>query len=110
MSGSFEKRGKGFEAKWAHDEELRFKVAARRNKLLGLWAAGEMGLSGEDAATYAKSVVSVELQAVGVENVFRKIHADFEAAKLAHSDHAIRRKMEELLAEAADQIMHEHKS
>jgi hypothetical protein len=107
MADAFEDRKKKHEDKWAHDEELRFKIGARRNKLLGLWAAAEMGFSNAAAQEYAKSVVVTDLK--GADAVFRKIRGDFDAAKLAHSDHAIRRKTEELLAEAADQIMHETK-
>jgi len=102
MEDEFERRKKKHEEKWAHDEALRFKAAARRNKLAGLWAASELGLRGADAEGYAKSVVTAEMHAPG--GAFAKIRADFAAAKLAHSDHAIRRKMEELLAPATEQI------
>src|SRR5689334_5083522 len=65
MSGTFEKREKGFEAKWAHDEELRFRVYARRNKLLGLWAAAEMGVTGPAADNYAKEVIAADFERPG---------------------------------------------
>ena len=107
MSGSFEDRRKGYESKWAHDEELRFKIMARRNKLLGLWAAAEMGRA--DAEAYAKDVVRADFAEPGDEDVFRKIRADFDAAKIARSDHFIHGKMEELLAVAAEQVMSEKK-
>jgi hypothetical protein len=107
MGDAFEDRKKKYEDKWAHDEELRFKIGARRNKLLGLWAAAEMGLIGASAEDYAKSVVAADLE--GADAVYRKICGDFDATKLAHSDHVILRKMEEFLAAAADQIMHETK-
>lgn len=107
MDDAFEDRKKKHEDKWAHDEELRFRIGARRNKLLGLWAAAEMGLTGAAAEDYAKSVVVADLK--GADAVFRKIRGDFDAAKLAHSDHIIRRQMADLLAFAADQIMHEPK-
>lgn len=107
MSGSFEDRGKAFESRWAHDEELRFKVMARRNKLLGLWAAGEMGLKDAEAEAYGKAVVQADFEEAGDEDVFRKVRGGFDEAKLAHSDHLIRRKMEELLAVAANQVMTE---
>jgi hypothetical protein len=110
MSGSFEKREKGFEAKWAHDEELRFKVYARRNKLLGLWAAAEMGVTGAAADSYAKEVIAADFERAGDEDVFEKVRRDFTARRLALSDHAIRRKMEELLEMAKHQIEHELKS
>jgi hypothetical protein len=103
MSGSFEKRGKGFEAKWAHDEELQFKVYARRNKLLGLWAAAEMGVTGGGADAYAKEVVAADFERPGEEDVFEKVRRDFDAKGVAISDHMIRRQMEELLEVAKQQ-------
>lgn len=109
MTDSFKKREKGFESKWAHDEELRFKVMARRNKLLGLWAAGEMGLTGAAADAYAREVVQADFEEAGDEDVFRKIRKDFDAKGIKHSDHIIRRKMEELLTVAADQVQSESK-
>jgi hypothetical protein len=109
MNDAFEERKKKYEEKWAHDEAMRFKVVARRNKLLGQWAAGELGLQGAKAEEYANAVVAAEFHKAGVDNVFHKIRSDFEAAKLAHSEQAIRRKMEQLLAAAGDQIMHEGK-
>ena len=80
MDDAFEERKKKHEDKWAHDEELRFKIGARRNKLLGLWAAGELGLTGPAAEDYAKAVVAADLQ--GADAVFRKLRADFDAAGL----------------------------
>jgi hypothetical protein len=109
MAGAFEKREKGFETKWAHDEELRFKVFARRNKLLGLWAAAEMGITGAAADAYAKEVVAADFEKPGEEDVFEKVRRDFDAKKIALSDHVVRRKMEELLDEAKLQIQHEIK-
>jgi hypothetical protein len=99
-----DQREEAFERKFAHDEELRFKATARRNKLLGLWAAQKMGLSPEKAEEYAKEVVRADFEEAGDEDVFRKIRADFDAAKVEQSDHQIRRTMEELLAVAAEQI------
>ncbi|WP_407050521.1 DUF1476 domain-containing protein [Methyloraptor flagellatus] len=101
---SMDQREEAFERKFAHDEELRFKATARRNKLLGLWAAQKMGLSPEKAEEYAKEVVRADFEEAGDEDVFRKIRADFDAAKVEQSDHQIRRTMEELLAVAAEQI------
>ena len=101
---TFDKREEGFEKKFAHDEELRFKATARRNKLLGLWAAAELGLSGSAADDYAKSVVKADIEEAGEEDVFRKIRGDFDAKNVAQSDHQIRRRMEELLQTAIDQI------
>jgi hypothetical protein len=109
MNNGFKDREKAFEEKWAHDESLRFKVEARRTKLVGLWAAGEMGLSSTDAEAYATSVVEADMSEAGVEDVFRKIRADFDAKNIARSDHLIRSKLTELLAVAKDQVMHETK-
>jgi hypothetical protein len=109
MADAFKDREKGFESKWAHDEEMRFKVMARRNKLLGLWAAEEMGLAADGAKEYAMAVVQADFQEAGDEDVFRKIRGDFDAAKLARADRAIRAKMEELLAVAGEQVMGEAK-
>jgi len=109
MSGSFDKREKGFEAKWAHDEELRFKVYARRNKLLGLWAAAEMGVTGPAADNYAKEVVAADFEKPGEEDVFEKLRRDLDERKISLSDHLLRRKMEELLEAAKLQIQAEAK-
>ena len=97
-------RKDAFEKKFAHDAELKFKAEARRNKLLGLWAAEKLGKSGDDAAAYAKEVVAADFEEAGDEDVFRKIRADFDAAGVQQSDHQIRRTMEELLVEAVRQI------
>ena len=78
MSG-FDRREEGFEKKFAHDEELLFKASARRNKMLGLWAAEKLGKTGADADAYAKSVVVADLEEAGDDDVFRKIKKDLEA-------------------------------
>jgi hypothetical protein len=104
MSGSFDKREKSFEAKWAHDEELRFKVSARRNKLLGLWAAAEMGITGPASDAYAREVIASDFERAGEEDVFEKVQRDFTARGVAISEHLIRRKMDELLQAAKRQI------
>lgn len=101
---TFDKREEGFEKKFAHDEELRFKATARRNKLLGLWAAEKLGKSGADAEAYAKEVVMSDFEEAGDDDVFRKVKADFDAAGVAQSEHQIRRTMDELMATAIDQI------
>jgi hypothetical protein len=107
MSGSFEDRERAFESRWAHDEEMRFKINARRNKLLGLWAAEQMGISADAALEYARTVVRADLEEPGHEDVVRKVRKDFDAKGVARSDHAIRVKMEELLQTATDQILPE---
>jgi hypothetical protein len=90
---SFDKREDAFEKQFAHDEELRFKATARRNKLLGLWAAEKLGLSGAEAESYAKSVVMSDFEEVGDHDVLRKIRKDFDAKGVAQSDHQISRVM-----------------
>ncbi len=101
---TFDKREEGFEKQFAHDEELRFKATARRNKMLGLWAAGKLGLSGAEAESYAKAVVMADLEEVGDNDVFRKIRKDFDAKGVTESDHQIRRTMDELMAKAVADI------
>lgn len=101
---TFDKRQEGFEKKFAMDEELQFKAAARRNKLLGLWAAEKLGLSGAEADAYAKSVVVADFEEAGDDDVFRKIRADLDAKSVDQSDHQIRRTMDELMAQAIEQI------
>jgi len=101
---TFDKREDSFERKFAHDEELRFKAEARRNKLLGLWAAGLLGLSGTEAQEYAKAVVMADFEEAGEEDVFRKVFGDLQAASVDQSEHQVRRTMEELMAEAISQI------
>lgn len=101
---SFDDREKGFEKKFAHDQELRFKAEARRNKLLGQWAAGLMGLDEAQTEEYAKSVIKADFEEPGDEDVFRKIRADFDANNIDQSDHQIRRTMDELMHKAIEQI------
>jgi Uncharacterized conserved protein len=101
---TFDRREEDFENKFAHDEELRFKAMVRRNRLLGLWAAEKLGLSGEAAEDYAAAVVKADFREKGDGDVFRKVREDFDTAKVEQSDHQIRRTMEELLAEAENQI------
>jgi hypothetical protein len=104
---TFDDRKDGFENKFAHDETLRFKAVARRNRMLGLWAAEKLGLSGDAATDYAMSVVRADFEEVGDDDVLRKVKADFEAKGVAQSDHQIRRTMDELLATASQQIQSE---
>jgi len=101
---AFDDREKGFEKKFAHDQELRFKAEARRNKLLGLWAADLMGITGDEAAEYAKTVIKADFEEPGDEDVFRKIRGDFDAKNIEQSDHQIRRTMDELMHTAIEQI------
>ena len=108
MSG-FDKRERAEEGKYALDQELRFKANARRNKLLGLWAAELLGHQGEAASAYAVEVVKSDFEAPGDEDVFRKVQGDFAKAGVAQTDHQIHRKMEELMAVAVDQVKAEKK-
>ena len=101
---TFDKREEGFEKQFAHDEELKFKAMARRNKLLGLWAAEKLGLTGAEADAYAKEVVVADFEEAGDDDVFRKVRKDFDAKAVPQSDHQIRRTMDELLAAAVMQI------
>ena len=104
---SFDKRQEGFESKFAHDEDLKFRATARRNKLLGLWAAEKLGMSGDEAEAYARSVVKADFEEPGDEDVFRKVRGDFDAKGVDQSDHQLRRTMDELLQKAVDQIQSE---
>ena len=101
---TFDKREEGFERKFALDEEMRFRAMARRNRMLGAWAAEKLGLSGADADAYAKAVVASDFEEAGDHDVFRKIRKDFDAAGVDQSDHQIRRTMDELMAQAIEQI------
>jgi hypothetical protein len=101
---TFDKREEGFEKKFALDEELQFKAGARRNKLLGLWAAEKLGLYGAEAEAYAKSVVIADFAEAGDEDVFRKIRDDFNVKSVALTDQQIRTAMNELMAKAVEQI------
>lgn len=102
MATTFDKREEGFEKQFAHDEELRFKAMARRNKLLGLWAAGVLGKSGADAEAYAKEVVLADFEEAGDNDVLRKVTTDLQAKGV--TEQQIRAQMTELLAQAVEQI------
>ena len=106
MSG-LDKRKDSFEAKYALYAELEFKATARRNKLLGLWAAEHLGIGGDDAEAYAMSLVKADFEEAGDEDVFRKVRSDFDAKNVDQSDHQIRRTMDELMATAVEQIRNE---
>ena len=101
---TFDKREDGFEKQFAHDEELKFKANARRNRLLGLWAAEKLGLAGTDADIYAKAVVMADFEEPGDNDVFKKIRTDFDARGVTQSDQQIRRTMDELMAKAVAEI------
>jgi hypothetical protein len=101
---NFDKREEGFEKQFAHDEELKFKATARRDKLLGLWAAEKLGLTGAAAEAYAKEVVVADIEATGDHDMFGKIRKDLDAKGVSLSDHQIRRTMDELMARAISEI------
>src|SRR6266581_7842219 len=101
---TFDKREEGFEKQFAHDEELKFKAMARRNKLLGLWAAEKLGLSGPAADSYAKEVVVADFEEAGDDDVLRKVSKDFKAKGVAQSDQQIRQTMDALMVQAIEQI------
>jgi hypothetical protein len=101
---TFDKREEGFEKQFAHDEDLKFKAMARRNKLLGLWAAEKLGKTGADAEAYAKEVVMSDFEEAGDDDVLRKVHKDLEANGVAVSEQQIRATMNQLLTQAVAQI------
>lgn len=105
---SFDDRKRGQEAKFAMNQAADFKIMARRNKLLGLWAADLMGLTGADADAYAKTVVLADLEEPGDEDVFRKVRGDFDAKGIDRTDTRIREHMAELLPVAREQIAKEN--
>ena len=98
---TFNDREAAYENKYAHDEEMKFKIAARANKLLGLWAAGLLGKTGDDAAAYALDVVKADFEEAGHEDVVRKVVADFNGEM---SDNEVRAKLVELTSTAVEQI------
>ena len=102
---SFDERERQFESKFQHDQELRFKVQARRNRLLGEWAGAQLGLAGDALAEYAKSVVAADFEKPGDDDVLQKVLNDFTAKGVDMSAHRVRTRMDELLVEAKRQIM-----
>jgi hypothetical protein len=105
---TFDKREEGFESKFAHDEELRFKAHARRNKLVGVWAAEKLGLAGAEAANYAASIVTVDLDKPNSDSVFSKVRKDFDEKGVLQSDHQIRRTMADAMEKAIAEIQGGH--
>jgi hypothetical protein len=101
---TFDDRKDAFEKRFAHDEELRFKATARRNKLLGLWAAEKLGKSGAEADAYAKSVVMSDFEEAGDDDVLRKVRGDLDAGGANAGESDIRRVMTELMARAIEEV------
>ncbi|WP_262689477.1 DUF1476 domain-containing protein [Kordiimonas aestuarii] len=104
---TFDGREKAFEDKFAHDEAMMFKARARRNRLLGEWLAGELGLAGEDVKAYAASVVKADLEEDGDEDVIRKVMKDIQAKGVDISRHRVEKHLDEMLAQAKVQLMSE---
>ena len=102
---TFDEREKGFEQKYKHDQEVQFKVNARRNKLLGLWAAQEMGITGAAADAYAKEVVQADFEKPGDSDVIAKVLKDLQAKGKAMTEGQLRKQLDSLLAIAKEQIM-----
>ena len=100
---TFDERERAFESKWAHDAEMRFKVEARRNRALGLWAAGEKGLSGQTAEDFVDAVIAADFQEPGDEDVFRKLRSELDTGK--YPDASIRAKMKDALDAAVAAVM-----
>jgi hypothetical protein len=104
---SFDERESSFENKFKHDKELEFKATARRNKLLGLWAANLLGIHGAEAETYAKSVVKADMEKAGDQDVVDKLLGDFKQRGIDMSEHRLRKQMTELMSAAVAQIRSE---
>jgi hypothetical protein len=104
---TFDEREKSFENKYKHDQELQFKVEVRRNKLLGLWIGGLMGLNEAESKAYAKEVIESDFEEAGVEDVVRKIMTDCAAKNVELSEHRLRKHIDEFTVEAKKQIMSE---
>ena len=101
---TFDKREEGFEKKFAMDADQKFKAEARRNRLLGLWVAEKLGLSGDEAAAYAKEVVASDFEESGDADVVRKVLGDLTAKGVALTEPQLRVKMDELMAAAIIQV------
>lgn len=108
MSG-FDDREKAFENKFAHDENLRFKVEARTSKLFGEWAAGKMGLTGDKAKQYGQEVVGANLEESGFDDILRKVRTDFAKHNIEMSDHTLQSELDDIHTEARNQVMNETK-
>jgi hypothetical protein len=102
---TFDNREHAFENMFAHDEEMQFKISARRNKLFGLWAAEKMGLTSEEADAYAKSVVQADFEESGEEDVVRKILGDLTSAGVETDDQQVRAGLEAAMIEARRQFI-----
>ena len=104
---TFNEREKAAEARFGRDQETAFKITARRNKLLGLWVAGHLGLGGDEAEAYAREVVKADFERPGEEDVFEKVWEDLQGKGVDLSEHRVRRRMADLMEEAKRQIVGE---
>lgn len=104
---TFDEREKAFEQKYKHDQDMLFRIQNRRNKLLGIWAAELMGLSGSEAESYVKDVIMSDMEKPGDDDVHDKVYADLHARNIDLSDHRLRKQMDELLQVAHDQVVKE---
>ncbi len=104
----FKDREKAFESNFKREEELKFKIVARRNKLLGLWAAQQLSLEGDAANVYAKEVVVSDFDEPGDDDVLRKVLGDLEGKSIETSEHLVRKEMERLMSVARDEVMSEN--
>lgn len=104
---TFQDREEAFESKYKHDEEIRFRTHARRNKLFGLWVAEQLGLSGEEAQHYARTVIQADMKVPGDSDIFEKIQTDLKNAGVEISEHRLHKRLEECMSEAKQQIMSE---
>jgi hypothetical protein len=105
----FDHRARAFEAKFAHDEEMRFLAAVRRNKFLGLWAAAKLGLTPAAIEAYAQGLIEAMLHGSDEDDIFRKVRADFDTSGVQQSDYEIRGAMSRLSAKAAEQVRATHR-
>jgi hypothetical protein len=104
---TFDDREKAFESKFAHDEEIMFKVRARRNRLFGEWVAAELGITGDDVSAYAGDVVAADLEEEGDDDIMRKVAADYDAKNVAFNADTLSAKLNDFLSVAKEQIMSE---
>jgi hypothetical protein len=104
---TFDDRKRQEESRFKHDQELAFKARNRGNKLFGLWIAGQLGLSGDAAESYAKEVVIADFDAPGDDDIFKKVRADLEAKSIAISDHLLMKRLQDYRQQAAEQIKSE---
>ncbi len=104
---SFKEREEAFESKFKHDEDMRFRATARRDRLFGLWVAEQLGLKGDEAEHYARSVIQVNMKAAGDDDVFEKVEADLQESGVEISRHRLQKRLDECFSQAKQQLMSE---